>query len=303
MKNKNLVPTLSLICAQIMWGINTPVIKLGLQHVRLPIYHSVTMLGASVLLLPSAIKHWKPLKFKYYALLIIGSIVSISIGNIALLMGLERVPSINAPLIGLFGPLILFILSSQFLKEKLNLKVFIGIIVALLGGLLCVSGPVSGGSFGLNSLMGNMLIILSMLSGVLGTLICKPVLKHAGSQQVAFVHLFSGILPVIIFSTKYVGELAPSNLSSTGVLCMAFNIFAVSIANLLFMYGLKNKTAQETALFSYIHPFVTALSAWVILSEQPAANIYAGGFLIILGVYISEIDSYKRKNNKNPKPA
>lgn len=303
MKNKNIVPTLSLICAQIMWGLNTPVIKLGLQHVSLPLYHSVTIFGASILLLPSAIKHWKPLKFKYYAMLIISSIIAISIGNIALLMGLKRVPSINAPLIGLFGPLTLFVLSSQFLKEKLNLKVFIGIIVALFGGLLCISGTVGGGSFGLDSLTGNMLIILSVLSGVVSTLICKPVLKRASSQQVAFIHLFSGILPVIVFSTKYIGELAPSKLSSTGLLCMAFNIFAVSIANLLFMHGLKNKNAQETALFSYIHPFVTALSAWVILSEQPSANIYAGGFLIILGVYISEIDSYKRNNNKSPKPA
>ena len=48
------------------------------------------------------------------------------------------------------GGATLFVLSSQFLKEKLNLKVFIGIIVALFGGLLCISGTVGGGSFGLD---------------------------------------------------------------------------------------------------------------------------------------------------------
>lgn len=79
-------------------------------------------------------------------------------------------------------------------------------------------------------------------------------------------------------------------------MCIVFNAFAVAIANILFMYGLKNKNAQETGLFSYIHPFVTALAAWIILAERPATNIYAGGLLIVFGLYIAEIDSHKHKH-------
>src|SRR4051812_27873927 len=112
---------LALIFAQILWGVNVPVIKLGLQTVPLPLFLSITILGAALLVAPLAIRNWKPMRQKDYTLLIIGSIISITLGNVVLLMGIERVPSINASLIGLFSPLILFILSVEFLKERLSL--------------------------------------------------------------------------------------------------------------------------------------------------------------------------------------
>src|SRR5438874_2556687 len=105
---------LALSFAEILWGINVQVIKLGLKTVPLPVFLSVTILGAGLLTAPLAYKHWKPLKKKDHFLLIIGSILSISLGNVVLLMGFQRIPSINASLISLLGPFLLFILSVEF---------------------------------------------------------------------------------------------------------------------------------------------------------------------------------------------
>ncbi|HYH36067.1 MAG TPA: EamA family transporter, partial [Candidatus Saccharimonadales bacterium] len=94
---------LALSLAEILWGINVPVIKLGLETVPLPVFLSVTILGAGLLILPFARTHWKPLARKDHFLIIIGSLLSISLGNVVLLMGIQRIPSVNASLISLLG--------------------------------------------------------------------------------------------------------------------------------------------------------------------------------------------------------
>ena len=40
----------ALVIAYVLWGINTPVIKLGLRTVPLPLYLSVTIMGAAFLI-------------------------------------------------------------------------------------------------------------------------------------------------------------------------------------------------------------------------------------------------------------
>ncbi len=284
-KQKYLFPILALVVAEILWGINTPVIKLGLQTVPLPIYLSVGLMGAALLILPFAIKNWKHLSRKEYAILIIGSIINITLGNVVLLMGLEMIPSVNASLIGLLNPLLLFILSVQFLKEHMSLKTFLGIIIAFLGAAIIIGQPWSEQG----NVIGNLLIVLSVLCSVVGTLICKSVLKKGSSHQVTFIHLFVGTLPIVIFALQYIPEVSMDSIGATGIVAIAYNIPAVALANIFYMYGLKHKKAQDVGIFSYIHPVVTAIAAWFILAEVPGQSILIGAPLIFLGIYLSEL--------------
>src|SRR4051812_14377515 len=101
---------IALLTAETLWGISTPLTKLGLESIPIPLFLSIIVLGPALLLLPLALKTWVRLRHKDYALLIIGSVIAITLGNVVLLMGLQRVPSLNVALIGLFGPLILSLL-------------------------------------------------------------------------------------------------------------------------------------------------------------------------------------------------
>jgi drug/metabolite transporter (DMT)-like permease len=279
---------LALVFAEILWGVNKPVIKLGLKTVPLPLYLSVTILGAALLVAPLAIKNWRPLRRKDYALLIIGSIISITLGNVALLMGLQRVPAVNASLIGLFSPLLLFILSVQFLKERMSLKTFAGILIAFAGAAIIVGIPWNTAGSSQVLATGNLLVVLSVLCDVIGTLICKPILKRASAYQVTFIHLLSGILPITVFSLRYLPDLSPSHAGKNGYVTMGFNIIAITLANCLFMYGLKHKKAQEVGVFQYIGPIATIIAAWFILAEVPNGRIIIGAAFIFVGLYLAE---------------
>lgn len=279
---------LALIFAEVFWGANKPVIKLGLETIPLPTYLSVTILGTALLILPLALKNWKPLSKKDYATLILGSVISISLGNVMLLMGLQRIPTVNASLISLFGPLILFICSVRFLKERLSFRAFSGVIVAFAGASIIVGRPWMAHGSGQSAALGTVLIILGVLCDIVWTLICKSILKRANTYQVNFIHLFTGILPVALFSLKDLPSLAFARAGKNGYVAIILNIIAITLANCLFVYGLKRKKAQEVGIFSYVNPLTTLVVAWIVLSETPSVKVLIGGALIFAGIYMAE---------------
>lgn len=279
----------ALAVAQILWGVNLPVIKLGLETVTLPVFLSVTILGAGLLTAPLAYKNWKPIKVKDHAMIIIGSLIGISLGNTVLLMGFERIPSINASLISLLGPLFLFILSIQLLKERLSLRVFLGILIAFAGAAIVIGKPWDASGSNQQMAAGSLFVVLAVLCDVIETLVFKPVLKRVHPYQLTSLHLLWGILPIAIYSLPHLSALTPSRAGSNGYWAMFFNIVLITIANCLFYYGLKYKKAQEVGVFSYLHPIAAATAAWFILDEVPSSKVIIGATLIFLGIYYAEI--------------
>jgi O-acetylserine/cysteine efflux transporter len=285
---------LALSIAEILWGINVPVIKLGLENVPLPVFLSVTILSAGLLIAPLAYKHWKPLRRKDYLILIIGSILSISLGNVALLMGLQRIPSINASLISLLGPFLLFILSVEFLKERLSMRAFVGILIAFAGAAIVIGKPWEATASN-QMMMGSLFVVLAVLCEVISTVMFKPLLKRIHPYQLTSLHLIWGIIPIAIYSLPHLYSLSPDRAGKSGYLAIFFNIALITVANCLFYFGLKKKRAQDVGIFRYLHPVATAIAAWFILSEVPSQKVIVGAALIFLGIYYAEIRKTSKK--------
>lgn len=287
-KKKLTYAFIALSIAEILWGINVPIIKLGLETVPLPVFLSVTILGAGIFTALFTYKRWKPIKRKDYLLLIIGSVLSISVGNVVLLMGIQRIPSINASLISLLGPFLLFILSVEFLKERLSLRTFVGTLVAFAGAAIVIGKPWEATDSN-QMILGSLLVVLSVFCDIISTLLFKPLLKSVNPYQLTSLHLIWGIIPIAIYSIPYLYALSPENAEKSGYLAIFFNIVLITVANCLFYAALKQKKAQEVGIFRYLHPVATAIAAWFILSEVPSQKIIIGATLIFLGIYYAEI--------------
>lgn len=283
---------LALAIAQILWGVNVPVIKLGLRTVPLPVFLAVTILAAGLLTLPLARKHWKPLRPSDHFLIIISSILAISFGNTVLLMGFERIPSINASLISLLEPFLLFILSVEFLKERLSLRTFLGILIAFAGAAIVIGRPWEAS--GSNQMVtGSLLVVLAVFCDVIATLIFKPILKRVHPYQLTSLHLIWGIIPIAIYALPHLSALSPGSADRSGYLAIFFNVVLITFANSLFYIGLRRKKAQEVGVFTYLHPVATATAAWFILSEVPSRRVIIGAVFIFLGIYYAEIRKQK----------
>lgn len=281
-----LVASLALSLAYIIWGINTPLIKLGLESFPTTSFIALKMISASLILLPFALKTWKRMELKTFLLLSISSIIWVSVGNLAFYEGLKRVPSINGAVIELLGPLLLFILSIEFLRDKFKLQTFIGIIVAFAGSLFVIGKPFFSEE-GTSNSIGILMIILAVLCHVLGTIIVKPVIRKVSASQATFIHLIVGGLPIAIYSLITFGW-AYNSLNKNSVIVLIYGIVAVTFANFLLVYGLKRKKTSEIGVFFYLQPLTTIVAAFFILGEKPDIRFMVGLIMVFIGIYLSE---------------
>lgn len=283
---------IALLVAEALWGINISFIKLGLRTVPLSFFLSVTLLGAAVLISPLAKRYWQPMSKRDYALLIIGSLISITLGNVVLLMGLRYVFAFSASIIELFEPLMLLLLSVEFLKERFGWRTFWGILIAFAGAAVIVLQPWQSGSR--NESIGILLIILAAFCDVMGTIILKPVVSRSNSYQVTTMHLLIGTAPIAVYTLLNLSSINLKDFGRTGWVAIILNIIAISFANVLFYFGLKYRKAQNTGIFQYVKPVATLIAAWLILNEVPNKQLFIGSALIAIGIYFAERDAIRK---------
>ena len=298
-KPKSFLPVLALIVTSVLWGINAPIIKLGLESIPVPIFISIKFLIISLFLLPFAIKTWKPLKSKELGVLILGSLIWFTANNLALNFGLHDAPSINSGIINLFGPLLLFMLSAEFLKERISLRSFIGVLVAFAGGMVIIGKPWEAAVSGQTVLLGNILLLVSVLCSVIGILIIKPVLKKTSTYQATFIYLFAGVAPIACYALTQLRGWSVHDITHGGYVALAYSLLALPPANLLFMYGLKYKQAHSVGVYDYLQAVSVIIAAWFILGEHPSPTFSIGAVLVFLGVYLAEAKQRRKMLPRN----
>jgi drug/metabolite transporter (DMT)-like permease len=294
-KQKTILPIVALVTAYVLWGFNVPVIKVGIATIPLVVFMVTRFLAASFILLPFAIRTWKPLKRRDLLIMIISSIIWIMVTALTLNVGLLYAPSMNAGVINLLGPLILCILSVEFLKERMSLKTFIGILVAFAGAAVIIGKPWEVSVTGQSVLLGNTLYLASMLGAVISAIIAKPILKKMSSYQAAFMYVFPGALCLIPIAITQLDGWSVSEISAKSYMAITYSIIAITLANLFFMYGLKYKQANEVGIFQYLESVALFIGAWFLLGERPSAKFAAGAVLVFIGIYLAEFHMPKKQ--------
>lgn len=297
-KQKVLLPVAALVSANILWGINYPMLKLGVATIPVAIFIVARFLSASLLLLPFALKNWKPLKRKDILIMSLSSIMWIAFTAMTLNTGLQYAPSINAGVINLLGPLILCLLSVEFLKERMSLKTFSGAVIAFLGAAVIIGKPWELSIGGESVMLGNVLFFAATLGAVISTLLAKPVVKKMSSYQATFMYLFPGVLCVIPIALTQIDGWSVKDVSNSSLIALGYSITAITLANLFYIYGLKNKTAHSVGIFTYLESVSLFIAAWFILGERPSARFVLGAGLVLIGIYLAEFHLPKKKRKK-----
>lgn len=287
-KQKLILPIAALIVAYVLWGLNVPVIKVGIASIPFAIFMLTRFMAASLILLPFAIRTWKPLERRDLWRMIISSFLWIILTALTLNIGLLYAPSMNAGVINLLGPLILCILSVEFLKERMSFKTFVGVVVAFAGAAVIIGKPWEVSLSGQSVMLGNALYLASMLGAVISTLVAKPILKKMSSYQAAFMYIFPGALCLIPIAISQLDGWDISQISASSYMALTYSIIAITLANLFFMYGLKYKRANQVGVFQYLESVALFIGAWFILDERPTAKFAAGAALVFLGIYLAE---------------
>lgn len=276
------------LLAVLFWAGNTVVNKLTVGAINPAEIGFYRWLFAAVLLTPfllrPALRSWstaKPYMGKIFILGFLGMAVYQSLAYFAA----PKTSATNMGIILSLMPMMSLTLAILALGQKLTMGALVGSIVSFLGVLLVISegNLLSLLSHGIN--MGDAMMLIATLSYAIYSTLLKKWQIPLSAMTMLYLQVLVAVIilfPLFLWSPKV-------GLTSANVpLILYACVFASIAAPLAWMTGIKHLGPSSTAGFFNLGPIITAVIAWLMLSEQLATYHFIGGGMTIFGVILSE---------------
>lgn len=267
-----------------LWGINVIMIKYLTKYYPVLALAPLRLALAVCLLFPLVMyKHGRH-RLSREAWLMVGgaAVFSVFLHHVTMTWGLANTSGTHGALILGLSPLFVALLASRLMHEPFTWTKGLGIALGF-GGVVLV---VSGGNGGTASLAGDVVMFLSMLAFVGGTLFIKrgtalvsPLLVAAYSTLLGA----AGLLVVGLVANDvwyYEGAFAPGP-----VAVLLFSSFVnTALGAVWWNMGIQKVGASTTTLFQNGIPVVGVFTAALWLGEQLQWNHLAALALVLAGV-------------------
>ena len=194
----------------------------------------------------------------------------------------KDIPTGITALIVTMQPILTNALAGPFLKEYVDWKQWLGVILGFIGSAM-VLGVDIGVTLPTIGIIASFIALLSITSA---TLFQK---KYSGNIPLPVSNMYQAaggcffhLIIILFFVDPFI------EFNSTFLVAMSHQIFLVSFgAFTILMFLIKNNSASKTVTVFFLIPATTAFMAWIFLNEQ-LTRIDLIGFLIAsLGVFIA----------------
>lgn len=214
---------------------------------------------------------------------IAGGAMWFAVYNLALNESERRIDAGSAALIVQIGPIVVALLATVFLGERLTRWVSLGLCVGFAG--VVVIGRASAGS-DTGDLLGVLLAVVAALGFAVGVLTQKRLLGSVPPLDLTFWYTLVGVVGCLPWSGQLVGVARDASASDLGWI-VYLGIFPSAVGFVLWAYALSHADAGKFAQSTFLVPFITSLMAWLVLGEVPAALAFVGGAMCIGGVLLT----------------
>ena len=220
-------------------------------------------------------------------------------------LGAQRTLAANAAIITLSIPVLVAIMASLMLQERLNIVRAFSFVMALAGVLLTSLSDIQGANFGQRTyLTGNLLFLVACAASAFYNTYCKFLVERKYTELeilvytsvvgcLASIPLFIWLEPLRLSTLERLDRVA-----ILGILELAFIVYGVAM--LLFFYVLKRLDVTQATLGNYLLPFLIGLLAVFVLKESITPVMWIGGTVVLLStllvtVYENEILNWIRQ--------
>jgi drug/metabolite transporter (DMT)-like permease len=291
-----------LLLTAALWGWSAPIVKYTLNFITPEGFLFYRFWLVSLLfLIPFLISlKKKPTAPRELVKLFLIGLLGGPITLLLIFWGADRTTSLNASLIVAMAPVFIVLTGALFLKEKVNRREQIGLIIAFSGTVLTVIQPLlSGNVFAQQHLKGNLIIFIHNFVWTAYALLIKKESKKYSPLVLTAMTFFSGVL---VLSPLYLCQraLLPTrplfeiqSQAVFGVLYMSF--FGSIIAYTTYNWGVSLIEASEATLFTYLQPVFAAPLSFFWLKETITPLFLLGAFLIAIGVFRTEYRPERRR--------
>lgn len=276
--------------ATIFWGIQPLCIKILITSWTPASLTCLRYLFISMILfLIMYLRHEKkfiPPKNCIIPLLLMG-LTGIAINNVSQFTGLKYSTITNCTLIAATGPAVTALLSAVFIRERLKLLQWLGIVISFVGVIFLITKGSWEILTNFKFNLGDILFFTCQVVWAAYSIIGLRVMKHLSAIAVTAWSGLLGSIEVALFAL-FTNQLGYVSLDFSGWSSFAFVVLCGGVGSMLFWnIGVKNAGPSMAAIFSNLTPIFGMLCGAVFLSEEIGFMQISGALAIFIGVYIT----------------
>lgn len=274
---------------QVLYGLNFTFAKIVMNGDFVPPFAFVVLrVGGATLLfwLVSLFLPQEKIDKRDFLKFFVAAIFGVVVNMLLFLKGLELTTPINASVIVTITPIIILVLSSFFLHEKITKLKIVGVLLGFSGGiLLTVLGKSS--RVGDNLPLGNLLIFVNVIAySIYIILIKKLTNKYHPFTFIKWLFLF-GFFMVLPFGYTEVVNIQWDTFTPYVWFSVVFVVIGATFGTyLLNPLALRQLKASTIGIFIYLQPVIAGIFAIVMGSDSIGYVKIIAMFLIFCGVYL-----------------
>ena len=228
-------------------------------------------------------KLFKPVRREHVGLLIGHALFQTTLYFSLQYAGLQYTTASNTALITNTRPIILALIAVIFLKEHFSRVQWGALLLSFLGVFIILQDPQA--NVMPNHLRGDFLILLNALSGALGIVFLKQLLKDYHPFTILVYQAtigMIGLLPLALFETG--GQLFSAEIAWGPIIFLA--VFCTAMAQVLLNTGVSRLPVSTSGAYFFIIPVLNVVFAYIFLGEPVTWRLVVGGLLILVGTYL-----------------
>lgn len=198
--------------------------------------------------------------------------------------GLSISTPINASLIMIMTPVLVFVISFFLAHENVTWQKILGLLLGAAGALVIIGGK--GFTFNSHTVLGDLLILMNATSFAIYLVMVRPLMKKYHPLTVIKWVFTFGLLPVLCLGINQFSQIEWSSFTPQIWLCVAFIVICVTFfAYLLNILALREVHSSVVGAYIYLQPVVATIISISLGKDHITTEKALSAVLIFTGVY------------------
>ena len=288
--NSRALALLAAFGATTIYGLNHTIAKVVMPHYIGPFgFIMLRVVGASVLFWTiSLFVPTETIERKDYLRIAGAAFLGMCINMLMFFKGLQLSTPINSGVIVTLTPIIILILSAFFLKEKLTLFKFLGIVLGFTGAIILILyGNTTQVLNAPNIPLGNTMLLINATSFGAYLVMVKPLTKKYSTITLMKWMFLIGIFYTFPVTYSEFSEVSWTTLPFEAIWRMGFVVVGTTFMTyMLNVYALKTLPPTAIGAFTYLQPLITILYAVITGNDILDGVKILACLLVFVGVYL-----------------
>ena len=239
---------------------------------------------------------------KDFGLIALCGIFGVVINQEMFFAGLSITTPINAALIMIMTPILVFVISFFLAHEKATWQKILGLLLGLAGALVILAGR--DFNFSGKTILGDLFILINATSYAVYLVIVRPLMKKYHPLTVVKWVFFFGLFPVTLFGFKQFTLIEWHTFSTQIWIAMVFIIIGTTFfAYLLNMLALREVHSSVVGAYIYLQPILDTIISIALGKDHLSFEKLLSALLIFSGVYmVSFAGNIKMFSNPTREP-